>query len=336
MAATLLIGILTGVVSALLVASASTGSALGVLVLFFLAPMPVAIAALGWNSRAALVAVGTAALLVAIISGGRITSALFYVAALGGPAALLAHLLMLARTIPAAPLPGGAAPAPALEWYPVGRVVMAAALWAGILAAVAMELVHADLDTVMPLLRRAIGQVAEQGLTLPGSKQKGAPPTPQQIEDMARLMLIVMPAVIATFWFFVAVTNQWLAAASVALAGRLKRPWPDLATMSLPAWLALVLAAALALSFFDGPVGRIAGCIAAGCFAAYTLTGLAVLHFLSRGLALRPLLLLAAYLALVIIPPIAMVGISLLALAEPVLSWSRAGSKPQGPPPPPT
>ena len=331
MLATAIIGALTGFVSAMLFASASTGSALGVLVLFFLSPMPVAIAGLGWNSRAALIAVVVGALSIFLISAGRLSSPLFYVSALGAPAVVFAHYLLLARPVTPPATATSPAPQPVLEWYPIGRVVAFAALWAGVLATIAMLLIHSDLDTVKAALGKSITQLAAQGFPLPGQNgQAGAnaPPTPEQIENVSRIMLAIMPGMIAGLWFAVAMVNVWLAGVTVRAAGRLVRPWPDLAALALPPSLALVLAAGLAGSFLDGTLGRIAGCIAAGCFAAYTLGGLAVLHHVTRGIAIRPLVLMAAYSTLILIPPISALGISLLALAEPILSWNRRGPPP--------
>ena len=69
----LLIGLGAGIASAMLYASAWTGTALGLFVLFFLSPMPIAIAALGWGWAAGGIA-SAAAFIVVTLAGGPRTS----------------------------------------------------------------------------------------------------------------------------------------------------------------------------------------------------------------------------------------------------------------------
>ena len=68
MANVLLIGLGAGAASALLFASVASGSPLSVL-LFYLAPLPILIAAIGWSHWAALFAAGAAALGLAAAFG---------------------------------------------------------------------------------------------------------------------------------------------------------------------------------------------------------------------------------------------------------------------------
>src|ERR1700710_1427565 len=105
----ILIGVSAGAATALLFASVASGSALSV-PLFYLAPLPILIAALGWSHWAALIAAVVASAGLAAVFGG-----LFFLAFLVGvglPAWWLGYLALLAR--PTA-TPG------VLEWYPVGH-----------------------------------------------------------------------------------------------------------------------------------------------------------------------------------------------------------------------
>src|SRR5688572_11752625 len=117
----ILIGIGAGAATALLFASIASGSLVSVL-LFYLAPLPILIAALGWSHWAGLIAAVTAALGLAAVRGN-----FFFVAFLIGiglPAWWLAYLTLLARPAER-PTPDG------LEWYPIGHIVM----WAALLSA---------------------------------------------------------------------------------------------------------------------------------------------------------------------------------------------------------
>src|SRR5258708_38116921 len=113
-----LVGVGAGAASALLFASVASGSILATL-LFYLAPLPLLIAALGWKHWAGLVAGFTAA-----ASLGAILGIYFFTAFLIGlalPAWWLSYLSLLAR-------PVAANGSTTLEWYPIGRLVLWAAL----------------------------------------------------------------------------------------------------------------------------------------------------------------------------------------------------------------
>ena len=98
----ILIGIGAGVVTALLFASVASGALLSI-VLFYIAPLPILIAALGWSHWAALVAAVTAAAGLAAF-----LSPLFFITFLVGiglPAWWLGYLSLLGRPAPNAPGP---------------------------------------------------------------------------------------------------------------------------------------------------------------------------------------------------------------------------------------
>jgi hypothetical protein len=115
-----LIGIGAGAATALLFASVASGSPLSVL-LFYLAPLPILLAALGWSHWAGLIAA-----LFASAGLAAVFSSYFFLAFLIGvalPAWWLGYLALLARPVEGAP--------DGLEWYPVGHLVV----WAAILGA---------------------------------------------------------------------------------------------------------------------------------------------------------------------------------------------------------
>src|SRR3954468_19081192 len=118
-----LIGIGAGAASALLFASVASGSMLSIF-LFYVAPLPILIAALGWSHWAAVIAALGAATALAAVFGGVFFLA--FMAGTGLPAWWLGYLAMLAR--PAAV--GGANAS--LEWYPSGRLVLWAAAFAAL------------------------------------------------------------------------------------------------------------------------------------------------------------------------------------------------------------
>ncbi|MFY9686050.1 MAG: hypothetical protein WAJ88_09655, partial [Pseudolabrys sp.] len=119
-----LIGIGAGAAAALLFASVTSGSWLSI-PLFYLAPLPIMIAGLGWSHWAAMTAALAGALGLGAVFGTVFLLA--FAAGAGFPAWWLGYLAMLAR--PGAASNGNGQGVASLEWYPPGRLVV----WAAVL-----------------------------------------------------------------------------------------------------------------------------------------------------------------------------------------------------------
>src|ERR1700683_5580401 len=121
MIAVLLIAIAAGSASALMFASIVSGALISLL-LFYLAPLPLMVAALGWGPLSAGIGGIAAASSLGIILG--VPYCIGFVIMVALPAWWLGHLALLGRPIANGGAAGnGAAPvAPDLEWYPVGRI----------------------------------------------------------------------------------------------------------------------------------------------------------------------------------------------------------------------
>jgi hypothetical protein len=293
-----LIGISAGAATALLFASVASGSALSV-PLFYLAPLPILIAAMGWSHWAALIAALAAAVGLAAIFGW-----LFFVAfmiGIGLPAWWLGYLTLLAR--PAA----GATP-DGLEWYPVGHLVFWAAMIGAAIVIIAMLSLGSDLDTFRNSLRSGL----ERMLKMPARAPSGPDVEPSRLIDV---LIAVLPPAAAVLTTITSLVNLWLAERIVMVSGRLRRPPPDLAAMQFPLYAPGLLGAAVAASFLSGIVGILAGVLAASLLMAYAVLGFAVLHMITRGINGRPFTLGGIYVAVFVFgwPVLAM---SLLGLAD--------------------
>src|SRR3954465_4399890 len=128
----LLIGLGAGAAAALLFASVASGSMLSI-ALFYLAPLPILLPAIGWSHWAGLLAALLAASALGVAFSAKFLAA--YLIGVGLPAWWLGYLAMLARS--------GDAPG-TVEWYPPGMLV----LWAALLSALAVVLAipHFGLD----------------------------------------------------------------------------------------------------------------------------------------------------------------------------------------------
>ena len=211
-----LIGISAGAATALLFASVASGSALSV-PLFYLAPLPILIAAMGWSHWAALIAVVAAAGLAAVFGS------LFFIAFLIGiglPAWWLGYLALLAR--PTA-TPGG------LEWYPVGHLVFwAAIIGAGIVIAGILTL-GSDLDNFRASLRSGLERMLNLQAREPSNPADSAPQS-----RLLDILVAVLPPAAAVLATITNVVNLWLAERIVKVSGRLRRPPSDLSAMRFP------------------------------------------------------------------------------------------------------
>ena len=143
-----LIGIGAGAAAALLFASVTSGSWLSI-ILFYLAPLPIMIAGIGWSHWAALIAALTAALALGLVFGTVFFFA--FLAGAGIPAWWLGYFAMLAR--PAAAGANGGSSA-ALEWYPPGRLVVWAAVLAALIVLVAIPNFGTDAESFRAGLHR--------------------------------------------------------------------------------------------------------------------------------------------------------------------------------------
>ena len=313
----LLIGLAAGLISAVVFASATTGPLLMRMVFFLLTPLALFLAGLGLGPLAAAVA-GIAGTLLVLVAGSPL-GALVFAASHAVPVAVLTYLASLNR-----PAAAG------VEWYPIGRLVVVAALLAGMFSTLMIFLLGADTETLRETLRGGLDQFVNLRLqAMPDAPKL----TVQEIDELASVALALFPGFTALWAMFSLLFNQWLAGRITLASGRLQRPWPDLAAMTFPPMTALLLAVSTGAGFLAGLPGLIATAFAGSLFFAYVLLGLAVLHFVTRGRPWRPFALWGLYAALFIMNTIALLALALLGLAEAIWPMRKISPPPNGPPP---
>jgi hypothetical protein len=312
----LLIALGAGLISAVVFASATTGPLLMRMVLFLLTPLALFLAGLGLGPTAAIVAgaAGTAFVIVA----GTPLGALVFAASQALPVVLLTYLATLNRQ----------APDGTVEWYPVGRLVVAAALLAGLFSVLTFFLLGGDIETLRTLLRDMLKAFVDTELPkMPDAPKLG----PEEIEEAANLAVTLLPSASAISSMSSLIFNLWLAGRITLASGRLQRPWPDIPAMAYPPATPLLLAVATGAGFLDGIIGVFARGFAGPLFFAYVLLGLAVVHYVTRGQSWRIFALWALYAALLITNTIASLAIALLGLAEQVWPMRKPKPPPDGP-----
>lgn len=321
-----LIGIGAGAVAAMLFASVTTGSWLSI-ILFYLAPLPVMIAGLGWSHWAALIAGFAGAGALALAFGGYFFFA--FLAGAGLPAWWLCYLTLLARPSGAATANGGA---PELEWYPPGRLVVWAAVLGALTVLVAIPNLGFDAETVRANLHKALAQLLR--LDTSGQHSQSALKGVADAKRLIDFLVEAIPPAAAVLSTLTNMVNLWLGARVVNFSGRLKRPWPNVPAMVFPRPLAAALAIALVLSFAPGLIGIVAAVVTAALLMAFGVLGFAVLHAITRTMESRGFLLGGAYAAVLVFgwPLLIMCGIGLTDMF--IDLRGRAAARRGGPPAP--
>lgn len=317
---TVLVGLGGGLASAVLFYSAAHGGIFLKIVLFILTPLPALIAALGWGSVAAVSGAVAGAIVMALAATPTFGFGYFLV--LGLPLILIAWLADLGR-----PRPDGSG----TDWYPAGHAIADLAAYAGLLPTAFAAMIGGSFAVLKPDITPFV-----RVLTARMHDQLGGPaPTETTVERWTNLMIDAMPPTIAGYWLLLIVINLYLAGRVTHASGHLIRDWPDLHRLAFPVWMPLALAVSFALTLLEGTPRLIGSGLAGAFLIAYALMGLAVLHCISKGRV--PWLLWLTYIMLLNpAGPYAMIVLSLLGLAEPLIHLRDRLTKSGPPPPAPT
>jgi hypothetical protein len=320
MIAIVLIAIAAGCASALMFASIISGALISLL-LFYLAPLPLMVAALGWGPISATIGGISAATGLGAIFG--LPYCIAFAVTIALPAWWLGHLALLGRAVTNGASSGnGASPvAPALEWYPVGRILLWITGFAALTTMAALLTLGTDAAAITGTMRRGL-------LRIIGPRDAASTGETEQWIDA---LVTIAPAAAAVVAMMTLTLNLWLAARITATSGRLHRPWPDLKSADLPPITLAALCVAVAFCFTGGLLAILAQIVTAALMMAYALTGFAVLHTLTLALKSRVLWLSGIY-AIVVVFGWPVLAIVVLGLADAVFGIRQRYL--QGRPPP--
>lgn len=310
------IAVLSGIASALIFYGAITGVPELRLPLMALVAMPIALAGLSFNATTAFVAATVSSVIILAL----LSPALAVIASLVVlPTAGLVYLCLLYRETG----PGEG------EWYPIGRVILTAEIIAASLVSVALLLLVGDMDSFRTTVGKAVDTIVKQGLfNLPGAPP-AQPLTPTQISQLADIMVVVMPAAGATLMLGSLLVALWLGGRVARAAGTLVRPWPDIAAFSFPSAAPVLLVGALLCAILlDGKPQLIALAFTGAFYTGYVLLGLAVVHYLTRGLSFRTPLLVALYVFLIAVNSAASLALAILGLVETLAPMRKPAAEP--------
>jgi hypothetical protein len=320
MIAIVLIAIAAGSASALMFASIISGALISLL-LFYLAPLPLMVAALGWGPISATIGGISAATGLGAIFGLRYCIAFAVTIAL--PAWWLGHLALLGRPVTHGASSGnGASPvAPALEWYPVGRILLWITGFAALTTMAALLTLGTDAATITGAMRGGL-------LRIIGARDAASTGETEQWIDA---LVTIAPVAAAIVAMMTLTLNLWLAARITATSGRLHRPWPDLKGAALPPMTLAALCVAVAFCFTGGLLAILAQIVTSALMMAYAFIGFAVLHTLTLALKSRALWLGGTY-AIVVVFGWPVLAIVVLGLADAVFGLRQRYLRGRPPP----
>lgn len=307
-----------GLISAVVFASATTGPPLLRIVLFFLTPLSLYLTGLGLGPRAASIAAIAAIAIVLTI--GTPTTAAVYAVSTALPAVALTRLALLSRTED-----------DTIFWYPIGRIIIAAALFAAAFTTLALMMIGPDTEALAKAVRELIGAFAKAQLT---TLPNGETLTEAQLDDIAAATLRTLPWALSMVAMTTMLLNLWLAGRVTLASGRLSRPWPKLAAAALPPSAIWALFAGTAVSFAGGMLGLIGGGFAGAFTLAFALIGLAVAHVVTEGSPWRSFILVFMYTAFAFMTVGAALILACVGVADTVFAYRARNAEPRGRPDP--
>ncbi|HCL66841.1 MAG TPA: DUF2232 domain-containing protein [Rhizobium sp.] len=284
----LLTGVLAGITAALLVLGANAQPSFSS-VLYAASALPVLIVGLGWGNFAAIVAIATAATIGAVTVSPLFALAMAIFTLL--PAGWLSHLANLAR--PASELGG---PDNLMAWYPLSDILLhlcglvaLAVIFLGVMIGYGQELTDQMIDMLMTSVQ---------------SQDPAMAPDPASIDQIKRLMVLMLPIVQGGMWVMMLFAAYYIAVRIVSQSGHALRPREDIPSALRMNRNALFVFLAGILACFVGGVPAMIGATICGTFGAgFLLSGFASLHLRSRGKDWRLPVLVLAYLSAIMILP---------------------------------
>lgn len=315
----ILLGVGAGLISATVFASATTGPLLSRLVLFLLTPFSLYLAGLGLGFLPVLAGAVAATALILLMSN-PITAFTFAIAE-ALPAVALTRLAMLSQ-----------GEGEDRQWYPIGRLVIVAAVISGALAFFFLASQGADTDALIKAVRPSVDEFAKSQMpSLPGGEQL----TDAQLAEMTSIIVASLPGAIGLSLMITALGGLWLAGRILLASGHLARPWPDFSKFELPIGSAVLLLGAAAISFTGPSAWLLMDGLASALRLAFAFLGLAVIHHVTETSPWRGFIRTSVYAALLILTKHMLLILALIGLAETIFHYRRVAASSPPPPPPP-
>lgn len=288
-----LIGLGSGLVTAVLIASLANTSVLALL-LSYLVPLPMFLAGIGWGVWAGAVSLMSATLMLALLQNTQI--AFYHIIFIGSPALILIYLLHMHRVYQLPPAGGNAdgngGTKLRIEWYPFGHLVAWGGVMAGALVSLALlQVSGGDVDQYVKAVGEAFG---ESNLSLIQEMFGGN----VTLEQTGKLLAYFLPSASAQAWLAMMIVNLWIATKCASISSLLIRPFPSIRAIEYPPFLGAGFFAALVISFAPGLIGLFGSAFTGALGIAFVLLGLTVIHALLAQSPYRVPVLIVLYTSL--------------------------------------
>lgn len=297
------IAVLCGLIAAVLFVSPLSLGSLGMGLSSFTA-MPLFVAVLGFGTVIGMIACAVAALAVGIFMGP--ISGFSVLLATLAPAVWIGHSAGLSRD-----------DSGVQEWFPLSQILFRlAVISAGIVLIIGVITGYSHqwaLDQVTAMMSQFADVQNQSGAG--GAGGAGPLISQQEIETRAKDIATLIPIIMPVSILLLMIINLRLAERFVRRRGWILRPKDDLpSAVNMPPMAAIILIGAVVLSFLNNDLGTMAQVIAGAFGGAFLMVGLATIHFITRGLAVRPFLLPIVYIVLLfsrfIAPIFALIGVA--------------------------
>lgn len=280
------LGALAGATTTMLCLGLASGSALSI-ILFFISPVPLMVAGLGFGLKSALIGAVIALAGTLVFANGLV--AVLVALAIAAPACAMAFWLNLAR--PAEEIGG---PKGKLAWYPLADVLFAVALMTG--------LAYVSLGAAIGFGPEVAGQLASELVARLHETNPEVAISPAAEDSLRSFLQTAIPVIQPFFWMLTLTLSIYIAVAIAQRAHLVQRPredWPM--ALRMPRIATFAFLAAVLISLAPGGLGHAGGTFAGALGAGFTMAGFAMLHARTRNMPGRLAILTIAYLSIAFI-----------------------------------
>ncbi len=308
------IGLGAGLAAVALHATVVTGSPFS-LILFYLAPLPLFLAGLGWGAVTAAAGGLVGSLVLSATIG--IKPGIFFVISTAIAPVVLSHLALKNRPAGVGGAVEGEAADDDVEWYPEGRLILWCALIACALMTITIFVIGGSAEGFEAIVKNSLDAVVAQVTEGVG------PDELTRVQQAIQVFSKFAAPIGACVWLLSTLFNLWAASRILNTSGRSPRPWAAFRSYALPRTSTLAIAVAICASFVPGTIGLIGLVGVALMTTIFTIIGLAVLHGVTLGNPMRPFMLATTYAALFVLSWVIMLPLVVLALVDLIFDLRR-------------
>lgn len=287
----IIIALIAGATTVVLLAAGLTSRTLA-LPLMILAPLPIAIAGLGWGSSMGFVATFFAFIGATYFSS--LMGGLLFAGILGLPIAYLVHLVGLSRQDD---------PNQPMEWFPESTILWRAISIGGAVIGLAFVFSGFNVDDT---IKRGLEVFADSLKQLDDTNRK-------TMEEAIAYQIRLTPYTLPMAWLLTIWLNLWLGIRVTKTSQLFHRPSFRLENAQLPFAAILVLAAGIILGGISSPLSLLGASFAGIILMAIIMLGFNTVHIITSRVSMRIMLLTMLYMTTIFFafPILLVLGIGL-------------------------